>query len=104
MRINQVGIAAATAALLAFGQAGASEQAAPDAPAKTTGDDAKPRSPNDTQQHGSDLSSSTRLPEGTGSGGGETAAPIDRERSTASDGVSYPLPDQDPELQKLLSE
>jgi hypothetical protein len=42
--------------------------------------------------------------QGTGSGAGADAATNDRPASPSRDAVTYPLPDQDPELQRLLSQ
>jgi hypothetical protein len=109
MRVNQVGVAAAVIAALAFGRALAAD---PPAESSVSGasasssyehtmapgmDEAQPRASAPQNE------SALRL-EGTGSGDGANAATNDRPATPSRDAVTYPLPDQDPELQRLLSQ
>ncbi|GEJ57533.1 hypothetical protein [Anaeromyxobacter diazotrophicus] len=108
MKIGRVTVgAAATLAALAFGQARASDP--PGASPEDPVEQAKPAESPDAQQRGSAPQGATSAiaDQGTGSGGGEAVQERDRrERRERAEreGVSYPLPDQDPELKRLLSE
>jgi hypothetical protein len=104
MRFSHIGIAAA--AVLAFGQARAAdpyEGAAGDPVTGATVDDATPRPSDDAQQQRGHPATAHDERASAGSGGGDDAR-IDVQRIEPRDGVTVGLPDQDPVIQKLLSQ
>jgi hypothetical protein len=104
MRFSHVGIAAA--AVLAFAQARAAdpyEQAARDPATGMAAEGATPCPATDAQQRQSSRATAHEERASTGSGGGDDAR-NDVQRSEPRDGVTVGLPDDDPVIQKLLSQ